>query len=239
MDFIDMHTHILCNVDEIWDEEESIQIIDAAYKAGTRKIICTPHYRHFESTKTPEEITTSFEALKEAVLEKYDDLELFCGQELFYCTKLADLLDEGKVLTLAGSSYVLVEFSPKERFSDIREGLLNLQMRGYIPILAHAERYEEIRDVFLNAEELVNMGILMQVDSDAVLGNTSGAEKVFIKRLLNEDMVSFISSNVHNTKGEKPDMIKCYEAVGKKYGWQKAELLFKRNAQTIIEESNR
>ena len=41
-----------------------------------------------------------------------EQIRIYPGQEIFYSEEVIDLLDKGKLLTLADSPYVLVEFHP-------------------------------------------------------------------------------------------------------------------------------
>lgn len=80
------------------------------------------------------------------------------------------MLREQKVMTMAGSRYVLTEFSHNSEESYIRERLGALLSGGYKPIMAHIERYEATRNSLDFVEELADMGVYMQINADSITG---------------------------------------------------------------------
>lgn len=61
---------------------------------------------------------------------------------------------------MAGSRYVLVEFSNSDEKSYIEERVRSLLMNGFIPIIAHAERYKATRSDIRFLEELREAGLI-------------------------------------------------------------------------------
>ena len=51
------------------------------------------------------------------------DIRLYSGGEIFCCMDTIELLKQGKAGTLAGSDYILTEFSPDEEWAYIRNCL--------------------------------------------------------------------------------------------------------------------
>ena len=109
--WIDMHCHVLPAVDDgARDMDTSIRILELAYAEGIRGIIATPHYHggHYETT--PEEIRSRLDSLRAIAAEKFEDLQIYAGNEIYYYQSVIEWLNDGQVLTLAGSHYVLLEF---------------------------------------------------------------------------------------------------------------------------------
>ncbi|MCR5154339.1 MAG: hypothetical protein K6B75_05775, partial [Lachnospiraceae bacterium] len=185
-DFTDIHNHIFLGADDAdEDYEEGIKLLQRAYDDGVSTIICTPHFRHFSGRKNLSYIKDLFEDFKGEAEKKVPGLNLHLGQELVYCTQLPRLIEDGEVLTLANSSYVLVEFSPKVEFTDMEFGIEQLLNINKKPILAHVERYECL--AYDNMESIIrlrDMGAYLQADSEAVLGNSGGMQTAFTKKLL-------------------------------------------------------
>ena len=92
------------------------------------------------------------------------------------------MLREKKVATMAGSRYVLVEFSHNSEASYIRERLSAMLSGGYRPIVAHIERYEATRTDLDFVEELTEMGAYMQINGRQHCGKM----RLFYKTLLSE-----------------------------------------------------
>lgn len=67
------------------------------------------------------------------------------GQELMWTEDMFRQLEEGKVLTLADSDHVLVEFLPTTPWSVIYRAAREFFHESLEVILAHVERYRVLR----------------------------------------------------------------------------------------------
>lgn len=83
---------------------------------------------------------------------------------MYYSDGIIEALDQGIALTMNGTKYVLVEFPVYVEFPYIQKAVQRLLYAGYIPIIAHVERYERIRKR-THIEELVDMGAYIQVNA--------------------------------------------------------------------------
>jgi len=122
----------------------SCEMLDIAWKQGIRKIIATPHYMPGDRNPEVSAIKEAAEKLQAYAERKSYDMQIYTGNEIYYHDEVPELLEAGRILTLADSSYVLVEFSPMEDYKYIRNNLARLQSEGYSPIIAHVERYANI-----------------------------------------------------------------------------------------------
>lgn len=130
-----------------------------AFEQGIRSIIATPHYfrRHYEP-----EVRQIYE-LVSAVQAEADTLtpglRIYPGQEIMHFYEIEEFLLEKKVITLAGTRYVLIEFLPSVVYSRLELAMRRMIFAGYIPVLAHAERYFCLRKNG-RLEELAAAGVL-------------------------------------------------------------------------------
>lgn len=234
--FIDMHCHSLPGVDDgAATMEESLQMLQTAYADGIRKVIVTPHFHHRRGHVPKEVILQKLEEVQQAVKATCPELELYPGNELYYSSKLPELVAENQVCTLANSRYVLIEFSPEKEFAEMRNALINIQSQGVWPILAHIERYLCLVNKPALVEELAEMGIYLQVNADGVLGNYGRKEKKLIKKMFSYDLISFVASDAHDTSQRKQQLSDAAAYVRKKFGDDVAEKCFCSNQQMIIE----
>ena len=119
--FFDLHSHMLCRVDDgTRSEEEMYSMLDRSYADGVRGLFLTPHFSPGMFGDTRETAKESFALLTAYAKEKYPDMELFLGNELGYYDGCQRALEAGDCNTLAGSRYVLVDFSEYEEFNTIR-----------------------------------------------------------------------------------------------------------------------
>ena len=156
--------------------------------------------------ETPaKKVHEQFQKLQEAAKKEYPDLSLYLGCELHSNMDLQEILEKRKYVTMAGSSYVLLEFSEGDSAQHIRERVYNVLSCGYEPIIAHVERYQAtVKDVGFSGD-LVDMGAKLQVNVESILGKYTWGAKRYCRKLMKEDLLSFVGSDSHNTKTRIPE----------------------------------
>ena len=126
-----------------------------------------------------------------------------------YSVDTRQLLKEGKLLTLADSRYVLLEFLPGTAYSKIFSAVRQMQMAGYVPILAHVERYHVLREEGRLEER--NTNSQKQIDEKSLLLNQEKLlrencslelSKIQLESSALEQQLSFISENENRVIGE-------------------------------------
>lgn len=94
---VDLHSHLIFSVDDGSENiDESIRIIEEAYKSGVDKIIATPHYLFPEFISPQNENINYLNLLKDEVIKRKIDIELFLGNEVYLSTEIADDYKERK-----------------------------------------------------------------------------------------------------------------------------------------------
>ncbi|MBQ7792593.1 MAG: hypothetical protein IJ367_03780, partial [Clostridia bacterium] len=191
MFFADIHSHALYAVDDgSQSPEQMYQMADAAYRDGIRYLCLTPHFHPGFYGHNQEKTEAAFQMLLDYCHTNYPDLELFIGNELHYSSDCISWLFEGNFRTLNETRYVLVDFSHKASRKDLSYGLENLLRNGYLPILAHAERYRNVSVKLL--EELKQNGILLQLNAQAILGEFGFFQKQKAKKILSKGLADFV-----------------------------------------------
>ena len=217
--FTDIHCHILPGVDDgAQTMEQAQEMIRIAHSEDTRRIIATPHYGTSRAKESGGVIVTRYRELKKWLENAYPDMELYLGQELSYGHGLENQLVRGTAFTLAGGHYAQVEFQPGHDYGRIRQGLQAVQMAGYWPILAHAERCNRLASNIDYIEELVHMGVYIQINAKSVTGENGWQCKSCTKKLLKQELVHFIASDGHDTKKRIPSVQKAVFQIAKRYG---------------------
>ena len=210
MAFFDMHTHFLCGVDDgAKDESESHALLRMAYEDGTRAICLTPHFTPYLFGDTSAASERAFERLRDYAAEEFPDLELYLGHELGYYDTCLSALGDGRCRTLAGSSYLLVDFPAGVSFLVLRQGLTRLLQMGYTPVLAHAERYRALKHRLKWLAEFVICGGYVQLNASSATGEYGKFEQKQFKKIVQADLAHVISSDGHNTETRKPLMSVC------------------------------
>jgi len=107
------------------------------------------------------------------------------------------LFQSGALLTLK-DNYVLVEMSYINAPIQLYSILFDLQVAGYIPVLAHPERYVFYHHNFEEYNKLINAGCLLQLNLLAVVGYYGEGIAKIAEKLLQNGMYSFVGSDVHH-----------------------------------------
>lgn len=232
---IDIHNHILPDIDDGSSGiDTSIFLLKRAKELGVNRIICTPHY-------TRQIYNNNYNVIKESFSEfiKYAselDIELYMGQEIM-CYKANDLLEmipNNEIVPLADSRYLLLEFE-YTTYIDISEVVYNASLFDYGVIIAHIERYQ-----YLDIEEikyLKRMGALVQVNAESIVKPFDYRSRRIIKKLLDNNLVDFIASDTHHNRINY--MQKAFCKIQKKYGIERANKLFKENAEWYLIRTNK
>jgi tyrosine-protein phosphatase YwqE len=107
------------------------------------------------------------------------------------------LFQSEPLLTLK-DNYVLVEMSYINPPIQLYSILFDLQVAGYIPVLAHPERYVFYHNNFEEYNKLINAGCLLQLNLLAIVGYYGEGIAKIAEKLLQNDMYSFVGSDVHH-----------------------------------------
>lgn len=231
---IDIHNHSLCRVDDgASNLQESVQMLREAAGQGIEAVILTPHYRHGMFAYYIEEIEQQYHSLVEAAEEL--GVKLYLGCEYYVNSQVVEAFQMGRCRTLAESDYVLTEYSYQAEYSDIVRHTRELLSGGYIPVIAHVERYGCIQKKPSLCAELSDMGAMIQVNADSVLGMEGRTLKHVCKKILKNGWADIVASDAHGVKQRANHMAQCREYVEQKVGAREADKLFYRNPQKIIE----
>ena len=199
MRLVNIHCHMLYAVDDgAKSPNMMMHMIDSAYKSGVRVICMTPHYNPAYFKCPREIIVKRFAKSVDYVAEKYPDLKLCLGQELYYYNDTVSDLLHGKCFTLNRTRNVLVEFGPYDDKAVIEAGVSRLLTSGFTPVIAHVERYSSLRFSTESIRELKRQGAVIQVNAASVLGVYGFLTKQYVVSLIRKGLVDIIADDCHD-----------------------------------------
>ncbi len=197
---IDIHSHILCEIDDgSRNMEESIAILEKMEKIGVKAVVATPHY--ITCSKYRENNESKFQkllTLKEEIKKREISISLYLGNEVFIDNDILTLILEGKVATLNGSRYILIEFPIDQPTSDLYNLLFSFCAKGYIPIIAHPERYRYLQTNTEEIQKFLDMGCLFQGNIENVVEKYGKSAKKLFFYLLKNNKYHFLATDVHH-----------------------------------------
>lgn len=233
--FTDIHTHILAGVDDGPENDEQMyRLLKTLYDDGIRKICCTPHYHPGYYGSNSEDVLRCFLRLENYIRIKGMDMQIFLGNELHYSQGCLDWVEKGCCRTLNGTRYLLVDFDIREEFDIIESAARAFLNEGYIPVLAHVERYPCMGRKISLIEKLHSMGAVIQINASSILRKR---KQPLAKRLLRYEEVDVIASDAHNLETRPPLIREAYQEISYKYGKKYADKLFVINPSRILEST--
>lgn len=195
-DGMDWHTHILWGVDDgAASIRESLAIIRQLKSMGLKGACCTPHIASCYPNNTPDNLRRRFDQLLQQAEE--ERFRLLLSAEYLLEEQFEEQLRHHPLLTHDGL-HLLVEL-PQHRLPRAWKDTISLiRDRGYIPVLAHPERYGYI----LQEEELYQLaeqeGVQFQGNAGS-LGGLYGRQVASIaKKLKQQRLYSCWGTDSHS-----------------------------------------
>lgn len=195
----DIHLHLLYGIDDGTSSiEESVEIIKRMASIGYKSLIITPHYINdsmYSSSK--EENIKILHSLQEELNRLNINVNLYLGNEVFISSTLVEDINSNRVSTLNNTKYILLELPLSDQIINLDDILYNIKQSGYIPIIAHPERYKYFKKNYKLVKALKEDGIFFQCNYASIGGHYGKrARKLFIK-LLKDKYVNFLSTDIH------------------------------------------
>lgn len=232
----DIHCHALPFVDDGSQSfEQTILMLKEQIKQGVKSVVLTPHYRKHFYAESDETVRAVFDELCQKVKQEGLDINLYLGREITVYKGVSEIMDKGEFISMANGKFVLLEFS-YDKDTDIEEVCYRVRLSGYLPIVAHIERYSYFRSVEAVAR-LRTSGVVVQVNATSVAEKSFAQENKFVKELLKRKLVDVVASDYHFNR--ENFMAQAYARVKSKYGEDYAKLIFDKNPTYIATVANR
>lgn len=196
--YVDIHSHILFGIDDgAKTLEDSNFLMESLMGFGFGKCITTPHTIEHVWDNTPTGITEKKAELFEISPVLTSQLKLEAASEYMINEGFVKLYENHELLTLKGN-YILVEIAYMNPPLGLYEILFQVQLAGYIPVLAHPERYAYFHHNFEEYEKLKKAGCLFQLNLLSPVGYYGPDVTVTAEKLLRKGLIDFTGSDVHH-----------------------------------------
>ena len=233
---IDIHNHIIQGVDDgSKDIEMSLDMARIYLENGIKKVIATPHYIEKDSLSL-ERNKKALEVLRDALRENDLDLEVYLGNEVYISMDILKDIREKRVATLNGSRYVLLEF-PMEDIPIYADSVIyELLINGYIPIIAHPERYIKIQEDPNILFNFIKKGALAQLNLPSIQGFYGKKVKETARILLENKMIHFVGTDAHTNRKRSPEVREALALLKDLVSSKEYMAMTEGNAKNIIED---
>lgn len=234
--FVDIHCHLLPNVDDgaaSW--AETLAMARLAIADGFSTIVATPHqltnFVHvpIETIRARAAETTRFLADQNVPLVVRAGAEVHLGANTLSCWQA------GYLLSLGGHDQHLLIELPFESYFPCDDLLATLRARRIVPIMAHPERNRALLADPRLVADLVAGGMLMQVTAGSLTGSFGPDVQAFAEQLVRDSLVHFISTDAHGPRVRPPLMRAAFEQVCELVGRRTATDLCCRHGAHVAE----
>lgn len=237
---IDLHAHILPGMDDgAKNLAHSLAMSRLYAAAGYTTVVATPHAApENPSMGFAKSVALQVETLSQALRNERIRLNLLPGMEIPLAPEAADRLDQGLVLPLGGTHWVLLE-PPFERLPLRWEQILfEVASRGYRVLLAHPERCQQLCRTHAMLARLIETGIHLQVNWGSFLGLYGREPLRTARHLAHKGYIHCLATDSHDTQARSPAMVRRAAAAVAQLAGRKnlARLAIENPARVLRDE---
>lgn len=218
MKLCDLHTHVLPGVDDgAPTMEYALQMLQNAAAGDVELLAVTPHCNSLygDGNYWSQSLKDRFLQLQQAA--KDIPVQLVLGAEVQVNAQLIPLLEQGKLPAINGSRYLLTEFfvdTAPEAFSPALQSILD---RGFVPLVAHPERYIAVCERPQMVADWLDMGCHIQLTGGSILGEYGKTVQQTSAFLLQQDLVACVASDAHGLHRRSNYLLDVYDHLCVRY----------------------
>lgn len=236
----DVHCHLLPGVDNgAKDMKEAASMLFQEIAQGVTTVCLTPHFQKGWYEAPQEKIDEQFAFLQKVAQRIPGAPRLLMGREYCCDRRFFEMLLNEKVVTLGNSMCLLLRFSLHCRPKEMGRYVEAAASGGYVPVITHIERYPCMQRDPSVADELIEGGAWLQVNTDAILGNRGGTQKRLCMKLLKRDKIQLVASDAHHSTVRAPNLGACAAYLEKKLSREQLERLLFTNPKQITEDGSK
>lgn len=233
-DIIDVHSHIIPDLDDgSRNMAETRKLLELASEQGIHQIIATPHYIHGHNKMPAKEILELLKTVKAVANEIDSRFEIYQGAELYYYSGIISDLDNGKALTLGNTRYVLVEFHTSVTYREVVRAVREFTQACYIPVLAHVERYQALREGN-SIDELTQMGAYMQMSFPSLSDSRHLITRHWCRQMVKMDKIHLLGTDMHRFDTRPPKVYTASKWLLKEMGRAYFKKLTNQNPAILL-----
>lgn len=218
MKFSDIHSHFVYGMDDgAQTREEMEAMLDAAWKDGVVELVATPHVMPGIRPFHEDRFQRHLEEARVYCRAHGYAMTLYSGAENLYTPAMISQAKDHCLVTIGNSRYVLLEFSPQISYDEIVEAVSLLERSGYIPVLAHVERYRALRGFQLHRLK-ERSSVLCQINCTSAIDGGTLLERFQVRRWLCEKLIDYIATDSHDCSRRPTCMTETYTLLARRYG---------------------
>ncbi|HLP50836.1 MAG TPA: CpsB/CapC family capsule biosynthesis tyrosine phosphatase [Chitinophagales bacterium] len=209
---VDFHNHVLPGIDDgSRNIDDSITMLRNFEQLGIKKVVASPHSMADGYINSNEKILQTRDMVQQAIDKAGINIQFAAAAEYYMDELFMEKIEKKDLLTV-GKNYVLMELSYLSKPNNTGDAIYKLQVAGYNLILAHPERYPYYyEDSFENYKKFKDRGVYFQINLGSLVGKYGGAAKYTAEKMIDEGIVEFASSDLHNI-GQFETLRQCLQS---------------------------
>jgi len=196
----DIHSHLIPGIDDgVKTLDESIEMIRGMMDLGIKKIITTPHIMSDYYKNTPDIIRRGLDDVRKELQRQNIKIEIDAAAEYYIDEGFLPKLEKKEIIAIQ-DKYLLFEISYINPPDNLLSVIFEIQVAGYIPLLAHPERYPFWYNKFEEFQKIKEAGALLQMNTNSLTGYYGGGAKAIAEKMIDLNMIDFIGSDLHGQR---------------------------------------
>jgi protein-tyrosine phosphatase len=209
-----MHSHFLPALDDgAKSFDDALAMIREMIAFGYEKIITTPHVISDAYRNSPETILPKLAELQKHLLDREVKITIEAAAEYYLDESLMQKIAADEPLLTFGKKFLLFETNFLNEPMFLKEFIFAATTKGYKLILAHPERYIYLQHDLSKVQDLLDRGVMLQVNLISLTGYYSKEARVLAEKLIKKGEIHFFGSDCHTL--EQTSLIK--ESFRSKY----------------------
>ena len=234
MKLCDLHTHLLPGVDDgAATIEYALQMLRNAAASDVELLAVTPHCNRPDEKPNYLDDSLLDRFLRFQQAAKEIPVRLVLGAEVLVDEELPQLLRQKKIPTINNSRYLLTEFPVNACPDFFRDALQSILALGYIPLIAHPERYLAVCETPQIVVPWLDMGCHLQLTGGSILGEYGKTVQQTATFLLQQDLVACVASDAHGLHHRSNFLLDVYDYLSLRYSKHYARCLMYETPMAI------
>lgn len=234
---VDLHSHILFGIDDgAKSSQQSLEMVKQAWENGIRAICATPHLPLQDRENFYQKAKLILKQTEILTKEQNLNIQLYMGFEISLEYSLITDKNLSNYTLNQNGKHLLCELPFGTSLKLAEKMFYPLRLDGYIPILAHVERFISSESEINELPKLIDLGVFLQVNAASLVGIAGNRTKKIAETLVNSNLVHLVASDAHDQRVRSYlPMALAYASCQRLVGEEKTQELFEINPSLILE----
>lgn len=236
---LDLHCHLLPGIDDgAVDLDMALAMARIAVADGIGTVACTPHIYPGMYENDRDGIRAAIESLRGELAARDIPLQLVEGADVHLDPGLVAAIQAGRVPTLAGSRYLLLEPPHHVAPPRFEEAIFELMTAGIVPVITHPERLSWVEQHYELFVRLSERGAWMQVTAGALTGRFGKRVRYWGERFVDEGHCMVLATDAHHPQRRPPLLAEAREAAAARVGAEEATRMVLTRPAGIVADAD-